>query len=186
MTGQGALNALMTRPNDTPQSRAYEVWLQYAKMVACGIGVTQWLINNQWAIQARPDLDWEYHKRTEHYAKYKATQAQLRDQLAFNKQHENDAKLAANVFNDGRPPRKKAKLIVGQPHPSQTKGVMENLGKQFIVQPNSGYAEYFNTIEEAQNRAAALAHSTQGDVVIFQPIKRVAPKRDVETTDISL
>lgn len=40
------------------------------------------------------------------------------------------------------------------------------------------------TMEEAQTLAESVAHQHSADAYILKPVKRVAPKRDVVTTDL--
>ena len=39
-------------------------------------------------------------------------------------------------------------------------------------------------LDEAQSTAESLAHKNSTDAYILKPIKKVAPKRDVVTTDL--
>lgn len=59
-------------------------------------------------------------------------------------------------------------------------------GNSFIIVVN-GQAEQLAdeaTVEDAQARAEALAHKFQSDVVILKPFRKVAPVRNVVTTDL--
>ena len=58
-------------------------------------------------------------------------------------------------------------------------------GKQFIVSCN-GNIEYADTMEAAQSAAEKLAHQHQTEAFILKPVSKVAPKRDVVTTPITL
>lgn len=40
------------------------------------------------------------------------------------------------------------------------------------------------TVEQAQDKAEELAHKHQSEAFILKPIRKVAPKRDVTTTDL--
>lgn len=56
-------------------------------------------------------------------------------------------------------------------------------GTKYTVICASDYAQ-FDTIEQAQAKAEALAHQKSADAYILKPIKKVSPKRDVVTTDL--
>lgn len=59
-------------------------------------------------------------------------------------------------------------------------------GNRFLVVCNGQITELPTnaTIEQAQDKAEELAHKHQSEAFILKPIRKVAPKRDVTTTDL--
>lgn len=60
------------------------------------------------------------------------------------------------------------------------------VGNRFLVVCDGKITELPDgaTVDNAQNVAEMLAHKHQSEAFILKPIRKVAPKRDVTTTDL--
>lgn len=67
-----------------------------------------------------------------------------------------------------------------------TKKMPKITGKEYLIVTDSSVVDIAKTPEDAIKSASDVAYKTQGSVFIFRPFKEIAPKRDVEVTDISL
>jgi hypothetical protein len=64
----------------------------------------------------------------------------------------------------------------------QEKARMPSGNKPIVI--CAGLVEECKDLDAAQAKAEELAHQKSADAYILKPIKRVAPKRDVVTTDL--
>jgi hypothetical protein len=81
--------------------------------------------------------------------------------------------ILQNVYNNDKP-----QLTI--------KKMPKITGKEYLIVTDSSVVDIAKTPEDAIKSASDVAYKTQGSVFIFRPFKEIAPKRDVEVTDISL
>ena len=58
-------------------------------------------------------------------------------------------------------------------------------GNQYVVVCGPVFPEEFKELTDAQARAEELAHANSADAYILQPIRRISPKREVVTTNLT-
>lgn len=77
-------------------------------------------------------------------------------------------------------------ITLSSPPLQQLLGSIMYAGNRFLVVCNGQVTElaYNATVEQAQDKAEELAHKHQSEAFILKPIRKVAPKRDVTTTDL--